>query len=397
MKILQINTVYGHGSTGRLVSQLQQHSRAMGMDALAACRAPEGQAGVLEISGAGNSRIHGLLARYTMHKGCFSWFRTRRFLKKVQKYQPDLIHLHNLHGSYVHIGLLMGFIKKGNIPVVMTLHDCWAFTAICAHFSMANCEKWKTGCGGCPQRRRYSRCPVDLTARVWELKRKWFAGVQNLTVVTPSRWLASLAEQSFLRGYPVRVIPNGIDLRVFAPVASDFKRRYEIDKMVLAVADGWSEAKGLDALAALAAMLPWDYRLVVLGVDTQTKTVLPEQVLALPRTRNQMELAALYAAADVFINPTREESFGLVNLEALACGTPVVSFRTGGCPEILDDTCGSVVAVDDVQAMNREVVRICETKPYSPGACRRRAMEFDQNRMLEAYLTLYQHMGGCSE
>ncbi|MGM9642819.1 MAG: glycosyltransferase [Eubacteriales bacterium] len=397
MKVLQINTVYGVGSTGKIAKQIHDLCIANGMECLVGHR-DNGRRpfeDTLEISGRLNGRLHGFLARMTMLKGCFSYFKTKKFIRKIKKYGPDLIHLHNLHGSYVHIGVLMKYIKEEQIPVVFTLHDCWAFTAICPHFSFAGCDKWKSGCGHCRQRHKYSSAPIDLSRTIWKYKKRWFSGVPQMTVVTPSAWLADLARQSFLGQYPIKVIHNGIDLSVFSPTASDFRARYSLEnkKIVLAVSFGWSYEKGLDVVIALAERLPSDYQIVLVGTDEATDKQLPENIISIHRTNNQEELASIYSATDVFINPTREEVLGLVNIEALACGTPVVTFRTGGSPECIDKTCGSVVDINDVDSMEQEIIRVCTKHPYTQKDCLRRAKAFDKNERMKEYIALYCSMG----
>lgn len=395
MKVLQINTVYAEGSTGKIVKEIQSLCKDNGMDCVAAYRCAVKGASLadstIEISTPFDSRLHGFLARVTMYKGCFSYFKTRAFIKKVKAYAPDLIHLHNLHGSYVNVGLLMKYIKKQNIPVVFTLHDCWAFTGICPHFTIAHCDKWQLGCGNCPQRKKYSLSPIDFTGKMWRVKKKWFTGVENLTVVTPSHWLEGLVKKSFLKNYRVKVINNGIDLEVFKPTISDFRKKYGLQnkKIVLAVAFGWGYEKGLDVITELAKRLPDDYRMVVVGTDDKTAALLPSQVITIKKTNNQTELAEIYTTADVLVNPTREEVLGLVNVEALSCGTPVVTFNAGGSPECIDDSCGSVVAVNDVDAMEKEILRICNERPYSEEDCRNRALLFDKDARIKEYIDLY--------
>ncbi len=398
MKILQINTVYGTGSTGKIARDIHDLCAEHGISCLSGYRCKEPDTAILadsiSISSRLDSRIHGRLARYTMLKGCFSRRKTARFLKKVDQYAPDLIHIHNLHGSYVNIGMLTDYIKKKNIPVVFTLHDCWAFTGICSHFAMAGCESWKTGCGKCPQKGKYAACPVDLSNKMWENKKKWFSNIPNMVVITPSAWLREQVEESFLRNYPVRVIPNGINLDVFKPTASNFKEKYHLidKKIVLFVAFEWGYSKGLDVIVELAKRLTPDYKLVMVGSNDELDTILPPSVLTIHKTNDQRELAQLYTAADVLVNPTREEVLGLTNIEALACGTPVVTFRTGGSPECLDDTCGMVVEKDDVDALEASILRICWEKPYSEASCIARAKHFDKNQRLMEYMELYKNM-----
>lgn len=395
MKVLQINTVYGEGSTGKIAASINDACKQHGIICLSAFRCTQkGQPipeDAITISSKWDSRFHGCLSKFTMLKGIGSFFRTHNFLRKVKRYCPDIIHLHNLHGSYVNIPLLFNYIKKYRIPVVWTLHDCWAFTAICSHFVTAKCDKWKTGCHNCAQRKRFSSAPIDLTKSVWKIKKKWFQGVSNLTVVTPSLWLGDLVQNSFLKDYTVKTIYNGIDLDVFQYTESDFRSRYALQnrKIVLGVAFDWGYSKGLDMFVELSERLDEQYQIVLVGTNEKVDRELPENIISIHRVSNQRELSAIYSVADVFVNPTREEVLGLVNIEALACGTPVVTFPTGGSPECIDQSCGVVVETDNSLMLEKEIIRICQNKPFSRESCRRRAMLFDKAERIEEYIQLY--------
>ena len=276
--------------------------------------------------------------------------------------------------------------------VVWTLHDCWAMTGQCPHFAMIKCDKWKTGCHHCPQYRQYPQSYVDRTKTMWKFKKKWFTGVRNMTIVTPSHWLAELVKESFLKEYPVRVIHNGIDLSVFRPTESDFREKYHCENkhLVLGVAFDWGQRKGLDVFIELARRLGSDYKIVLVGTDEKVEQVLPDNIISIRRTQNQKELAEIYSVSDVFVNPTREDTFPTVNLEALACGTPVVTFRTGGSPECIDENCGCVVETNNVDILEQEIRRICNEKPFSEAACIRRAAGFDMRDRFEEYVRLYE-------
>lgn len=395
MKILQVNTVYRHGSTGNIVSQLYQAAELQKWKCIVAYRYAEPEevySDTYQVSSWLDCHIHNRISKYTTLQGCFSYFKTRIFLMRVEKFNPDIIHLHNIHGSFINHSLLFSFIKKHALPIVWTLHDCWAFTGQCPHFTIAKCDKWKTGCHHCPNYRLYPEAYVDCTKMMWRLKKKWFSGVQDMTIVTPSQWLADLVKQSFLKDYPIRLIHNGIDLNVFKPTASTFRERFHIqDKLiVLGVSFGWGRRKGLDVFVTLAQRLDECYQIVLVGTDDIVDKLLPDTIISIHCTENQNELAEIYSSADVFVNPTREEVLGLVNIEALACGTPIVTFDTGGSPEVINETCGSVVACDDLDAMEEEIKRICKTKPYSEAACLARAKLFDKNTKFEEYINLYQ-------
>lgn len=331
------------------------------------------------------------LAEFTGWHEFFYLFGTFALLRQLKKLRPDLIHLHNLHGDYLNHALFLNYIKRHNIKVVWTLHDCWSFTGHCPYFDMVNCNKWKTGCFACPRHKEAPYCRVDDSKRMWRLKKKWFNGVKDLTLVAPSKWMAGLLPQSFLKGYPVAQINNGIDVKVFQPTPGNFRKRHQCEDkhVLLGVAFGWGARKGLDVFIELSKRLSKTYQIVLVGTDDNVDAKLPPNIISIHRTANQAELAEIYTAADLFVNPTREELFGLVNAEALACGTPVVTFRSGGSPEVIDETCGAVVEKDDIDSMEREIVRICNKKPYSAEACRRRAETFDKDLTFQKYVDLY--------
>ncbi len=335
---------------------------------------------------------HMVRARLTGKNGCYSKRDTKKLIKKLDEFKPDVINLHILHNWNVNLPMLFDYIKKNNIKTFWTFHDCWAFTGQCPHFIMAGCDKWKSGCYNCPQYKEYPMAYVDKTEKLYKLKKEWFTGASNVTIVTPSKWIKQLVSESFLKDYSVKVINNGIDLDVFKPRESDFKAKYNLEekKVVLGVAFDWGKRKGLDVFKELAKRLPSDYQIVLVGTDANIDKDLPNNIISIHRTANQKELAELYSSSDVFVNPTREDTFPTVNMEALACGTPIATFKTGGSPEIIDDSCGVVVDVDNVDALEKEIIRICEEKPFSKDACVLRAHNrFDKNDKFKEYVELF--------
>ena len=232
--------------------------------------------------------IHKKLYRKTGNNGCYSKISTWNFLRKVKKFDPDLIHIHNLHNCYINLPMLFDYIKKNNKKVVWTLHDCWSFTGQCPYFTAVGCEKWKTGCHDCEQINRYPSCSVDRTDKMWNRKKEWFTGVQNLTIVTPSQWLADLVKQSFLKDYPVKVINNGIDLDVFKPTESDFRTKHNLEdkKIILGVASVWEVRKGLDVFIELSKRLDDRYKIVLVGTNDEVDKKLPEGIISIHRTSN---------------------------------------------------------------------------------------------------------------
>jgi len=337
--------------------------------------------------------VHVRLAQLTGFLGCFSFFGTYELVRKLKEFNPDLIHLHNLHNWTMNHPMLFRYIKKNNIPVVWTLHDCWAFTGKCPHFIAAKCDRWKNGCGHCPQIREYPQGMIDRTRLMYRLKKKWFSGIENMTLVTPSKWLAELVKESFLSEYSVQVINNGIDLTVFSPTINSFRRQYSIpdDKhIVLGVAFGWGNKKGLDVFIRLANTLGEAYQIVLVGTDENVDRQLPKNIIAIHRTHNQKELAEIYSAADVFVNPTREEVLGMVNIEALACGTPVITFDSGGSPECIDRSCGIVIPCEKVDLMGRAIRYVCTQTSFSQAVCTKRATKFDMRDRFREYVQLYE-------
>lgn len=370
MRIVQINGG-AKGSTGKIMMGIADVARAQGHEVMCASpitttnRDAGEDCGYYRIGTFNSRRVNVALARITGFNGCFAWFETYKLLKKIDEFKPDIIHLHNLHDSYINLPMLFSYIKKHNVPTVWTLHDCWAFTGQCPHFTIVKCDKWKVGCHNCPQYKEYPASLYDNTKKMWQLKKKWFTGVKNMKIVTPSEWLAGLARESYLKQYPIEVINNGIDLNVFKPSHSNFRERYEIPAekhIILGVSFAWGYRKGLDCFVEIAEKLGEQYQIVLVGTDDEIDKNLPHNIISIHRTQNQKELAEVYSAADVFVMPTREENYPTVNMEAIACGTPVVTFDTGGSPEMLDDKTGIVVEANDIEATKKAIKDICEKK-----------------------------------
>lgn len=390
MKVVQINSTCGVGSTGKICVAVSELLTKKNIENY-----------ILYVSGE-DSYSHGikyasdkyiklqaLKSRIWGNYGLNSLNATKKLIGKLEDIKPDIVHLHNLHSHNCNLQMLFDYFKKKHVKLYWTFHDCWAFTAYCPYFTMAKCDNWKTACHHCPQKKYYSWF-FDRSEFLFNKKKNLFSNL-DLTIVTPSQWLANLVKQSFLKVYPVSVINNGIDLSVFKPTESNFREKYNLQnkKIVLGVAFGWGIRKGLDVFVELSRRLPVDCQIVLVGTSDAIDGQLPSNIISIHRMQNQRELAEIYTAADVFANPTREEVFGLVNVEALACGTPVVTFRTGGSPECIDETCGTVVDCDDVDAMEIEIRRICEEKTYSKEACLKRAGIFDLNEKYKEYVQLY--------
>ena len=402
MKIVQINGGV-FGSTGAIMHGISQAARAAGHEVL--CFSPvtstnrnrEPAWEYRKIGSYRSRQANVLMARVTGDNGCFARAATSAMLREIATFGPDVIQLHTLHDSYLNLPMLFDYIKKNAIRTVWTLHDCWAFTGHCVHFTLAGCHRWKTECCDCPQHRAYPMSYTDNSRKMYRRKKAWFTGVKDLTIVTPSHWLADLVRQSYLKEYPIKVIHNGIDLDVFKPTESDFKARHGLEnkRIVLGVSFGWGYSKGLDVFKTLAETLPEEYRVVLVGTDDAVDADLPSSILSVHRTQDQRELAEIYSAADVFVNPTREDTYPTVNMESIACGTPVVAFRTGGSPESLDEASGMVVDCDRVDLLTEGIIKTCNGREYGRGyplampACLERAPMFDKRNVFEEYVKIY--------
>ena len=343
MKYLFINSVAGIGSTGRIAAQQCRELMAQGHSCvLAFGRSSAGCDDIptIRIGTELDYKIHGVRTRLLDDHGFGSYFATCRFLKKVKEYDPDVIWLHNVHGYYIHIGLLFDYLRSCGKKIYWTLHDCWSFTGHCAYFDFAQCERWRTGCYNCPQKHTYPASMLrDGSKTNYRMKKVCFTGIPNLTIVTPSKWLAGIVGESYLKAYPVEVRYNPINTQVFQPTSSDFRKKYNLEgkTILLGVAGVWEERKGMRDFVKLHAMLPENYHIVLVGVTPDLAQNLPEGILALPKTGSAKELAEIYSAADIFVNPTYEDNLPTVNLEARACGTRIVCYDTGGCAETLGE------------------------------------------------------------
>ena len=396
MKVVQINSLCGVGCVGRMVMDLhttlksQGHQSAIGFGRF---KTPPGN-GVIRIGNSADKGLHVAITRLLDRHGFASRLATARFLHKIHAFNPDVLHLHNLHGYYLHIGRLFEYLKRTDKRVIWTLHDCWAFTGHCAHFDAIGCSRWKTGCHHCPLKYEYPKTWfLDRSRSNYSRKKGLFTSVRNMTIVTPSAWLAGLVAESFLREYPVRTINTGIDLDLFQPTTSDFRARYGLKGkfVLLGVAFTW-DRKGLPFFVELAKRQRPDEAIVLVGVGDRELRELPPGIVAIRRTHSPKQLAEIYSAADLFVNPTLEDTFPTTNLEALACGTPVVTFDTGGCGESIDAECGIVVKRGDMSELMSAIARVKTIgKEVFSAKCREKAIaRFAKGSCLAQYLDLYQ-------
>lgn len=394
MRVLLINVVCGIRSTGRLCTDLAEALEAQGHEVKIAYgreRVPQQfQKYAVRIGSDIDNKIHGLQARLMDGAGFGSKRATRAFLEKVREFDPDVIHLHNLHGYYLNIEELFFYLKSCGKRIIWTLHDCWAFSGHSATCDAAGCRKWISGCGHCPELGSYPKSLTDHSAANWKRKRDAMKGVPDLSLVTPSEWLAGLTRESFLSEYPVSVIRNGIDTSRFRPVKNDFRERYGIEDkfMLLGAATSWSDRKGLADFLRLSELLGDEYQIVLVGVTSKQKKSLPERIIGIERTDSVEELACIYSAADLYLNLSYCENYPTTNLEAMTCNTPVLTYQTGGSPESVLLHQGIVVDKGDLNAV---IEAVAQYKAESSGkpelSC---AGEFDKRLAARQYAAYYE-------
>lgn len=353
MKALIINSVCGIKSTGRICIDIAKELENQGYEVKIAygreAYVPEQyKKYAVRIGNDWDVRFHALKARLFDASGFGSRKATGDFLKWADDYKPDLLWLHNIHGYYININLLFNWIKRHpEMEVKWTLHDCWAFTGHCTHFSYINCEKWKKECYDCEQINRYPKSLfLDKSKENYGEKKRLFTGINNMEIITPSNWLACLVKQSFLNEYKITTKYNLVDKTVFKPTQSCFRKEHDIGDhqiMVLGVASNWNDRKGFDDFIKLSKLLNNEYVIVIVGLDKKQIHQIPRNIIGIERTNNINKLVEIYSAADVFVNPSVEETFGLTTLEAISCGTPAVVYKNTACEEIAKQNGGYAV------------------------------------------------------
>lgn len=367
MKILMINVVCGVKSTGRICTDLAEELEKRGHKVKIAYgrgQVPKRyEKYALKIGNNLSVRLHAIYARIFDASGYGSYLATKRLIRWIKKYDPDVIHLHNLHGYYLNLPLLFNYLKGCGKRVVWTLHDCWPITGHCCYFDYCKCMKWKSCCGHCPQKREYPQSLLlDRSLNNLSDKKQLFTGIANMTLVTPSKWLASYIHESYLSCYEIDVIHNWVNSKTFYPHKGNFKKEKSIKgKMIIGVAAIWDKRKGLEDLIKLNGLINPEDRIVIVGLTKQQIEKLPLSIIGINRTENVQVLADIYASADIYVNTSLEDNYPSTNLEAIACGTPVVSYDTGGCGESAE-LYGIKVPKGDIQKLKKAVYAILDGK-----------------------------------
>lgn len=341
-KLVQINTVC-NGSTGRIMQQIQEEAENSGYDVYNFFgRGKRANVRCIKICNKLDIFYHVLITRLFDRHGYGCKYATKRLVKKLKQINPDIIQLHNIHGYYINLKILFKYLKTCNAKIVWTLHDCWSFTGHCPHFTYVNCTKWKKECKKCPQKDTYPKSLIDNSKKNYKLKKELFTKIENLTIVTPSKWLADLVKESFLAEYEIEVINNGIDLNVFKPAYDEnIYEKYNIPKdkkIILGVASVWTARKGLNEFIKLNKMVDFNkYVIVLVGLNKKQIKTIPSNIIGIERTENAEELAKLYTISDIFLNPSKEETFSLVTVEAMCCGIPVIVYDNSAVKEVVGE------------------------------------------------------------
>ena len=404
-KLLQINPVVKENtSTGKIMRELGNLVQAAGWKSyIAYSRARDGvpphSSQLVPVGNKLDLVFHWLITRLFDAHGLGSRRATKQLIRRIHEIDPDIVHIHNIHGYFLNYSLLSRYLADRGKPVIWTTHDCWLFTGHCYYYSAVNCCLWQTGCHHCPQKKAFpASFGLDRSKRNWQQKQKAFSSISSLTLIAVSDWIRGELSHSFLKDVPCRVIHNGIDLKIFCPRSDDdLRSRYGIVQPVyyLAVASIWLAEKGMADLIHLASLLQPDEQLVLVGrMTTQQRAALPNTIVAIERTTDAIALASLYAEATAFVNPTWQDNYPTVNLEAIACGTPVVTYRTGGSIEAVTPQTGFIVDKGDVAAMSRCLHQIRKKgKSFWQNSCREHALKhFDKQARFQEYIQFYEDL-----
>lgn len=398
-KLLQINTVVNYGSTGHIVESIGEEVLRHGWESYVAYgRKPRSsKSRLIKIGNTTSVLWHYIQREFFDCSGLGSIRATKRLLKEIEEINPDVIHLHNLHGCYLNVEVLFEYLTRKNVPIIFTLHDCWSITGHCGYFTEIGCSKWKVECSRCPQIKKERFWPfiLDRSAVNYNLKKKLFTSVNNLTLVPVSHWLEGIVKESFFKEKRIRVICNGVDTVVFEPKSNieEVKQKYNIPSktILLGVASVWEKRKGLDDFLLLSKKISDDIVIVLVGLSKKQISKLPTKIIGIERTESKEELAQLYSLADLFINPSVEETFGLTTVEAMSCGTPVVVYDSTASPELVTIETGFVVEPHDIVGIKQCINTICEKgKDGYKLACRQRVLKlFDKDKQNKMYYSLY--------
>lgn len=397
MRVLLVHRDVGTGSVGKIVEDLYFGLLTNGND----CKVAYGyvdkskipSADLVSVCDRKTIKQHAFYSLITDKTGFYGKRQTEKLVKLIKIYKPDIVHIHGLYGYWIDIKLLYDYLKDTDICVINTLHSCWDFTGHCCYFTKANCMKWKEHCYKCPEKKSYPASLLfDNSFNNYEEKKRLTCSIKNMHFIAPSVWMARCVRESFFKNYNVQVINNGIDITVFKKSSGKISR-YGINnekKIILGVASNWEERKGLNDFIELSDIISDSYQIVLVGLRKKQIGLLPKNIIGIQRTESKEDLAAIYSASTVFFNPTYEDNYPTVNLEAIACGTPVITYRTGGSPEIVEGmSAGKIIKEKDY----RQLLRF--TDYYADNSLtlsQQNLWYLSKDRMVEEYINFYKHV-----
>lgn len=393
MKVFQINAVCGNCSTGKIAVDLYRVLEKKGHNCKIAYgrRSAPKDVDTYKICGKINNLFQIGTSMIFDNSGFLGKHATKKLIKQIEEYNPDIIQLHSLQGYYLDIEVLLEYLAQINKPVVYTMHNCWSFTGHCNYFDYAHCDKWKTGCHNCPQKLTYPPSLIfDNSKRNYAKKKELFNKIEKLTLITPSKWLENLVKESFFKDKKVITIYNGIDLNRFKPTEGNFREKYNLQNkfIILGVANVWEKRKGLESFIELSKRLGEEYQIVLVGLNKAQLKKIPKNIIGIQRTNSVEELAEIYTTSDVFLNTTYEDNFPTTNIESIACGTPVITYKTGGSVEIIDDKWGYIVNQGDINKVIKIVKKLKGTEKKSK-ECIETSKNFSKELKYEEYIDLY--------
>lgn len=396
-KLLQINSTANWGSTGKIAEQIGELAMAHGWESYIAYgrSSNKSKSHLIRIGSKVGQAWHLIISRLFDKHGLGSRYATKRLIREIEVIKPDIIHLHNIHGYYINYKLLFDYLNSIDTPIVWTLHDCWSFTGHCAHFVEAGCNKWQHECNDCLNTKAYPKTKFEHSRYNYHLKQRLFTSLRNrLNIVTVSKWLESETKKSFFNSAHISFLYNGVDTAIFTPNESDIvELKYRIGEkyLIVSVASIWDKNKGLDDIIRLSTVLPENYIIMVVGKQCILSQQTPNNIITVPHTNSQFELAELYSHANAVISTSRQETFGLTLAEGMACGTPAIAYNTTALPELITPNTGIVVEQGDIEGLAQAIKTVCENgKDHYRAACREHALKhFDKTTCFEKYIDLY--------
>ena len=398
IKILQINVIANSGSRGKIAEKIGIQILKEGWESYIAYGrwAYSSKSKLIKIGNKIDIFSHVIGSRLLDKHGYFSIHATKKLIKKIKEINPDIIHLHNIHGYFLNYKILFDFISQYNKPIVWTLHDCWSFTGHCSHYTAAKCNKWQTLCFKCPIINSYPKSFIDNSKNNYIKKKTIFTHPANLHIVTVSDWLHNQVDQSFLKNYPIHTICNGINLNTFKPKVSTIRKKLKIENkfVILSIASYWNNLKGLNDFIQFANLLDDKYVIILVGVKKAQLKMLPSNIIGIPKTENIEELVDLYSAADIYASFSIEETFGMTIAESMACGTPVIVYNSTACPELVTNNTGFIVNPHDFEKVIEAIVKVEKIgkNAYSQ-ICRKHIEDcFSEEKTYTQYLSLYKEL-----